>query len=306
MRVNFALFCLMAICQVYSDPVPDPKNIKEFFNEDVKNFVHHDAKNFAVKTYHDIEPIIRKILRNVGESFQKIIDLSTDTLQDINEAIEQNPDAQKIIKNIENYYQDIEHLGNETYQIIVMTYDENAPEEMKEMIKAIEDTYLAMECGYRNLNPTQQATIKGLVVGAGVTASAYVFLPVAGFTASGIRLGSSAAEIQSVVYGANTGGLFSVLQSTGATMTASSVAGSVAAGGAAGGAVGAAIGDNQDGNFTKIESGPENFLGRLFQKVEMDCPEIEKRSWLSWASSGSARSGSLKTMVITLPLLFFL
>ncbi|KAF9643749.1 hypothetical protein BDM02DRAFT_3077775, partial [Thelephora ganbajun] len=56
-----------------------------------------------------------------------------------------------------------------------------------------------------------------------------------GFTSTGVAAGSIAATIQSIVYGGATGGLFSLLQSAGATMVLPSV-GTIFAGAASTGA----------------------------------------------------------------------
>ncbi|KAI0370146.1 hypothetical protein BV20DRAFT_1052768 [Pilatotrama ljubarskyi] len=57
-----------------------------------------------------------------------------------------------------------------------------------------------------------------------VWAAAAVVLPALGFTSAGVVGGSLAALAQSAIYGASTGGLFSVLQSIGATIVAPTAA----------------------------------------------------------------------------------
>ena len=56
----------------------------------------------------------------------------------------------------------------------------------------------------------------GLAAGTAAVVAAPLVLSAAGFTAGGVAAGSIAAYIQSVFYGASTGGVFSVLQSAGA------------------------------------------------------------------------------------------
>ncbi|KAI0674020.1 hypothetical protein C8Q78DRAFT_1076964 [Trametes maxima] len=53
-----------------------------------------------------------------------------------------------------------------------------------------------------------------------VTAGAAIVLPVIGFTSAGVAAGSIAAGVQSAVYGGATCGVFSLLQSAGATIAA--------------------------------------------------------------------------------------
>ncbi|KAF9447233.1 hypothetical protein P691DRAFT_802720, partial [Macrolepiota fuliginosa MF-IS2] len=86
----------------------------------------------------------------------------------------------------------------------------------------------------------------GVILGI---AGGAILLPVAapaalatvGFTTSGVAAGSLAAAAQSVIYGGATTGLFSVLQSAGATAAAPVVGQAVAGVGLAGAAAAAAI-----------------------------------------------------------------
>ena len=75
----------------------------------------------------------------------------------------------------------------------------------------------------------------GVAVATGTAAvvAAPAALSAAGFTAGGVAFGSVAAFIQSVFYGASTGGVFSVLQSAGAAGIGA--AGNAAIGGISGG-----------------------------------------------------------------------
>ncbi|KAI0756016.1 hypothetical protein C8Q80DRAFT_1125696 [Daedaleopsis nitida] len=77
----------------------------------------------------------------------------------------------------------------------------------------------------------------GVAVPVLATAGAALILPAIGFTSMGVAGGSLAALAQSVLYGASTGGVFSVLQSVGATIVAPAAIEVVGAVGAA--AVGA-------------------------------------------------------------------
>ena len=81
-----------------------------------------------------------------------------------------------------------------------------------------------------------------VVTGATAVVAAPAVLSVVGFTAGGVAAGSVAASIQSVFYGAYTGGVFSVLQSAGA-------AGIGAAGNAVIGGIGGGIGALGTGIF---------------------------------------------------------
>jgi len=74
-------------------------------------------------------------------------------------------------------------------------------------------------------------------------------LAAVGFTSAGVAAGSLAATIQSIVYGGATGGLFSLLQSAGATMVLPSV-GTIFAGAAT---TGAGIGVMREGESTASE-----------------------------------------------------
>ena len=76
----------------------------------------------------------------------------------------------------------------------------------------------------------------GLVAGTAAVVGAPLALGAAGFTAGGVAAGSFAASIQSVFYGASTGGVFSVLQSAGAAGIG--VAGNTAIGGITAGITG--------------------------------------------------------------------
>ena len=81
-----------------------------------------------------------------------------------------------------------------------------------------------------------------VITGATAVVAAPAVLSAVGFTAGGVAAGSVAASIQSVFYGASTGGVFSVLQSAGA-------AGIGAAGNAAIGGIGGGIGALGTGIF---------------------------------------------------------
>ena len=81
-----------------------------------------------------------------------------------------------------------------------------------------------------------------VVTGTAAVVAAPAALSAVGFTAGGVAPGSIAAFIQSVFYGAYTGGVFSVLQSAGA-------AGISATGNAAIGGIGGGIGALGTGIF---------------------------------------------------------
>lgn len=63
---------------------------------------------------------------------------------------------------------------------------------------------------------TTGATV--LLSAGGILIAGALAIPLLGFGAAGVAGGSTAARIQSNVYGSATAGLFSVLQSIGATM----------------------------------------------------------------------------------------
>jgi hypothetical protein len=114
---------------------------------------------------------------------------------------------------------------------------------------------------------------KALAVGAGCVVATPVLLAAVGFTATGVAAGSAAAATQSVVYGAWTGGVFSVLQSagTGSVMLApvASAVGTAGAGFTA--LVGAAFdrvrGQNQN------EDGDEKEAEVVTEEEPTDAPE---------------------------------
>ena len=85
---------------------------------------------------------------------------------------------------------------------------------------------------------TNRLALKGTLIAVGslLTIGSICF-PILGFAAEGVVLGSAAASIQSAIYGGATCGVFSVLQSVGATMMWVPIA--VAGGGAI--AAGAAL-----------------------------------------------------------------
>ncbi|KAI0652771.1 hypothetical protein C8Q79DRAFT_1005936 [Trametes meyenii] len=91
-----------------------------------------------------------------------------------------------------------------------------------------------------------------------VTAGAAIVLPVIGFTSAGVAAGSIAAGVQSAVYGGATCGVFSLLQSAGATIAAPAAMEVVAALGTA--AMGARMiqgGGNGDGEEGEDGDGDE-------------------------------------------------
>jgi hypothetical protein len=84
---------------------------------------------------------------------------------------------------------------------------------------------------------TARLAIAGTIGSVGLLAfCAALATPAVGFTAGGVAAGSAAAAAQSTIYGASTCGLFSALQSMGATLAWIPMAGAGAAVGASGGA----------------------------------------------------------------------
>ena len=88
-----------------------------------------------------------------------------------------------------------------------------------------------------------------MVVGTVVTVGA-VAIPLAGFTAGGVAVGSLAAVVQSIFYGGATCGVFSILQSVGATL-----AWVPAAAGGTAVATAGAVGNRIEGNKNNLGHG---------------------------------------------------
>ena len=85
---------------------------------------------------------------------------------------------------------------------------------------------------------TAKAALAGTLIAVGsILTLGALAVPLAGFGAGGVVAGSVAAGVQSAVYGGATCGVFSVLQSVGATLAWVPVAGSGAAVASSGGAI---------------------------------------------------------------------
>ncbi|KAF9067571.1 hypothetical protein BDP27DRAFT_1448995 [Rhodocollybia butyracea] len=114
----------------------------------------------------------------------------------------------------------------EVFKSVLKGLHDNA---VQQSILSLTDTFDAIGDGRQdpNCDLFLEAAAKGVAV-AGVT---YAVGPVVvlaalntvGFTSSGVLAGSAAASVQSLIYGGSTGGLFSVMQSIGATGVVASV-----------------------------------------------------------------------------------
>jgi len=149
---------------------------------------------------------------------------------------------------------------------------------------------------------------KGKIIGgtaAGIAGAVAlpVALPLLGFTASGVAAGSIAASVQSVVYGAWTGGLFSLAQSAGAAGVATATTAGMAAGGAVAGLAVGSFADNSSARqkaFVEKMKNEENKIHIYSDKIYIGLkrlpgtPDMRK----SFLQSLSCRSECEKSVII--------
>lgn len=124
-----------------------------------------------------------------------------------------------------------------------------------EMWRITDDAYAFTDPGL-----TAKLALEGTIASVGLLGAGLAFaIPAAGFGLGGVAVGSAAAAVQSTVYGAATSGLFSVLQSMGATVAWAPMAVAGAAGAGSGTAVMAHA----------VSSGGTGYGGRTFGPPEL-------------------------------------
>jgi len=105
----------------------------------------------------------------------------------------------------------------EDFKEFVIQIEDNYRENMKDALQSAED--------FRSEHPYSTAALCVTLVGAGAAlvlpAVGSTILEAVGFGAGGVEAESIAASLQAAVYGGETGGIFSILQSLGATTAAS-------------------------------------------------------------------------------------